>query len=485
MLQQRVKPLERMLAESADESNPHSLKKTLGPWSLMAIGIGAIIGTGIFVLTGIAAATRAGPSLTISFIVAGIVSALAALCYSEVASRVPIAGSTYTFAYASLGEFIAWIVGWDLVLEYAVASSTVAIGWSGYFTTFIHNVFGIEIPLLWQHSYWDVSATGEPIHGIMNVPAFCIIILVGSLLYRGSRESAMVNNIIVSVKVLIVLFFIAMGLGHVNSQNWIPYFPFGVTGVLGGAAFIFFAYIGFDTVSTAAEETRNPKRDLPFGILGSLVICTILYIIVVAILTGMVPYTHLNVSNPVAFALNEVGLTWAGSIISIGAIAGLTTVLLTQMFGQTRIFFAMSRDGLLPSAFSKVHPKFRTPSLGTVIVTLFIAFTASLSPIDFVGSLTNMGTLAAFVAVSFALPILRKRYPNNEGFRIPFGPYLIPTLSAIGAIGLMISLAFGSREVFHIPLPWFGFVVWLAIGMVLYFTYSRKRSIVGQEEAAA
>ncbi|HVA28531.1 MAG TPA: amino acid permease, partial [Candidatus Baltobacteraceae bacterium] len=433
MLLQRVKPLERILAEGSDDSQPHQLKKTLGAGSLMAMGIGAIIGTGIFVLTGVAAATRAGPSLTISFIVAGIVSAFAALCYSEVASRVPIAGSAYTFAYASVGEFVAWIIGWDLVLEYALGAATVSIGWSGYFSSFVKNVFNWNIPQALQHNYWDTGPTGLPLHGVMNLPAFCIILLIGTLLYRGTRESALVNNIIVVVKLAVVLFFIALGYGHVNTSNWVPYFPFGYTGMLGGAAFIFFAYIGFDAISTAAEETKNPKRDLPIGILGSLAVCTVLYIIVVAILTGMVPYTQLNVASPVAFAMEHVGLGWASAVISLGALAGLTTVLLVMMFGQTRVFFAMSRDGLLPPIFSKVHPKFRTPGVSTVIFTIFIAIIAAFTPIGVVGSLTNMGTLAAFILVAIALPILRKRYPGIGGFTVPFGPYLIPILSGVTA----------------------------------------------------
>jgi len=487
MLYQRVKPLARLLAERGDETNPHTLKKTLGPISLMAMGIGAIIGTGIFVLTGVAAATRAGPALTLSFIVAGIASAFAALCYSEVATRVPIAGSAYTFAYASLGEFIAWIIGWDLVLEYALGAATVSIGWSGYFVAFMKNAFGVVIPPALQQSHWIVGMGGSIAEttGVFNLPAFGIICLIGILLYRGTRESALFNNIVVTLKVCVVLFFIAVGVGHVNTQNWIPYFPFGITGMLGGAAFIFFAYIGFDAVSTSAEECKDPKRDLPIGIIGSLAICTILYIVVVAILTGIVPYTHLNVPSPVAFAMDQVNMGWASLIISIGALAGLTTVLLVMMYGQTRVFFAMSRDGLLPAIFSKVHPTFRTPGLSTIIFTIFIALIAAFTPIGIVGALTNMGTLVAFILVSIALPIIRRNYPEATGFTVPGGPYIIPTISALLAFGLIISLAFGSPLWFGIPSPWFGFIVWLAIGLVVYFAYSRKHSTVGKDEANA
>ena len=483
-MQQRVKPLEHLLAEASDESQPSSLKKTLGPWSLMAMGIGAIIGTGIFVLTGVAAATRSGPSLTISFVIAGIASAFAALCYSEVATRIPIAGSAYTFAYASLGEFIAWIIGWDLVLEYALGAATVSIGWSGYFQALLKNVFGWQLPDALQQSHWIVGAGGSiaPTDGVFNLPAFCIICLIGVLLYRGTRESALFNNVVVALKVVVVLFFIALGFGHVNTSNWVPYFPFGITGMLGGAAFIFFAYIGFDAVSTAAEESKNPKRDLPFGIIGSLLVCTVLYIIVVAILTGMVPYKLLNVSSPVAFAMDHVGLGWASVIISLGAIAGLTTVLLVMMYGQTRVFFAMSRDGLLPQVFSKIHPKFRTPGLSTIMFTIFIALVAAFTPIGIVGALTNMGTLTAFILVSIALPIIRKRYPQAQGFTVPGGPYIVPIISAVLAFGLIVSLAFGSPLWFGIPSPWLGFIVWLIIGLFIYYGYSRSHSIVGRNE---
>jgi APA family basic amino acid/polyamine antiporter len=490
MLYKRVKPLELLLAEASQDElgeevgqQPKGLKRSLGALSLTAMGIGAIIGTGIFVLTGVASAKYSGPSLTISFIIAGIVSALAALCYSEVASRIPISGSAYTFAYASLGEFIAWIIGWDLVLEYALGAATVSIGWSGYFSTVMSHI-GLTIPPQFLHNPADTGPMGEPLHGIMNLPAFCIILLIGVLLYRGTRESAMVNNIIVAVKVCIVLFFIAVGFGHVDTANWTPYFPFGLGGTAFGAFFVFFAYIGFDAVSTAAEETKNPKRDLPIGIIGSLAICTVLYIIVAAILTGMVNYTQLNVPQPVAYAIEHVGLPgWMSLLVSLGAIAGLTTVLLVMMFGQTRVFFAMSRDGLLPSAFSRLS-KFHTPGLSTIVFTIFIALVAAFTPISVVGSLTNMGTLAAFVLVSLALPILRKRYPETQGFTVPFGPYVIPYTSAICAFLLLLApfVDKGVGHIMGIPLPWFGFIVWLLFGLLIYFFYSRAHSTVGRNE---
>jgi len=495
MLFQRVKPLEALLAET--EQKEHSLKKTLGPISLIAMGIGAIIGTGIFVLTGVAAAKYTGPSLTVSFIIAGFVSAFAALCYSEVASRVPIAGSAYTFTYASLGEFLAWIIGWDLVLEYALGAATVSVGWSGYFYTVVKNVTGFQIPTSLMHNPWDTGPMGEPLHGIMNLPAFAIICLIGFLLYRGTRESALVNNVIVAIKVCIVLFFIAIGMGHVNTANWQPYFPYTLGGTFFGAFFVFFAYIGFDAVSTAAEESVNPKKDMPLGIIGSLAICTVLYIIVAAILTGIVPYTHLNVPQPVAYAIDQVGLPWASALIAFGAIAGLTTVLLVMMFGQTRVFFSMSRDGLLPSFFSRVHPKFRTPAVTTVIFTILIALAGSLTPIGILGELTNMGTLFAFVLVSISLPILRKRYPTTQGYEVPGGPMVIPVISAVlsGLLLLaplwspLMAKAFGFeidvKYILGLPLPILGFLVWLIIGLAVYFLYGRSHSTVGKDEKGA
>jgi APA family basic amino acid/polyamine antiporter len=482
MLFDRVKPLATILAEGSDTE--HGLKRSLGPWALTAMGIGAIIGTGIFVLTGVASATRAGPSLTLSFVVAGIVSALAALCYAEVSSKVPISGSAYTYTYATVGEFAAWIIGWSLVLEYALGASTVSVGWSGYFTYILHTLFGVNIPQAWQHSHWDATP------GIANLPAAGIIFLITALLVRGTKESGTVNAIIVAIKVAVVLFFIAVGIGHVDTANYhLPpgpqtgqggYFPFGIAGMFGGAAFIFFAYIGFDAVSTTAEEAKNPAKDLPFGIIMSLAICTVLYIIVVAILNGMVPFYKLNVSFPVAFAVNSVGLAWAGVIISFGAIAGLTTVLLVMMYAQTRVFYCMSRDGLIPPSFTRLHPNWRTPMFSQIFFGVLIAAAGALFPIGILGSLTNMGTLIAFVLVSVAVPALRKLHPGLRGaFTVPFGPYIIPVLSAVTALFLIYFLKEGNPLVWgFFPLVWLGFLVWLAVGLFFYFSYGRQHSTV-------
>ncbi|MBV8149093.1 MAG: amino acid permease, partial [Candidatus Eremiobacteraeota bacterium] len=433
---------------------------------------------------------------TVSFVVAGIVSALAALCYAEVASKVPISGSAYTYTYATLGEFFAWIVGWGLVLEYALGASTVSVGWSGYFTYILHTLHIWDIPQAWQHSHWD------PTPGYANLPAAAIIFVITALLVKGTRESGTVNAVIVTIKLAIVLFFIAIGIGHVNPANYhLPagpttgaggFMPFGWgsflgngPGVLGGAAFIFFAYIGFDAVSTTAEEAKNPGRDLPFGIITSLVICTILYIIVVAILNGMVPFNELNVAYPVAFALDHVNLAWAGVIISFGAIAGLTTVLLVMMYGQTRIFYAMSRDGLIPPMFVKLHPMWRTPWISQIVFGLLIAAAGALFPIGILGSLTNMGTLVAFVLVSIAVPLLRNRHPDFKGsFQVPWGPYAIPIAAALSALFLIFYLKNGNPLVWgFFPLVWLGFVIWFVLGMAFYFSYGRNRSTVALEEA--
>jgi APA family basic amino acid/polyamine antiporter len=370
-----------------------------------------------------------------------------------------------------------------LVLEYALGAATVSIGWSGYFVNLLQTV-GINLPQTLMHSPFD------PVRGIVNLPAAGIILIVTALLVRGTKESGTVNAVIVAIKIAIVLFFIVVGIPHINPANFhLPpgpttgaggYFPFGWGGMLGGAAFIFFAYIGFDAVSTTAEEAKNPGRDLPIGILSSLCVCTVLYIVVVYVLNGMVPFNQLNVASPVAYAVIHAGLPWAGFIISIGAIAGLTTVLLVMMFGQSRIFFAMSRDGLIPPSFTRVHPKWRTPVFSTVFFGICIAAIAAFTPIDIVGSLTNMGTLTAFILVAVAVPLLRKNHPQLKGaFTLPFGPYIVPILAAVTALGLIYYLKNGNPLLWgFFPLVWFAFLVWLAAGLVFYFSYGRRKSTV-------
>jgi APA family basic amino acid/polyamine antiporter len=461
----RTKPIELILRQS-DESE-RGLRRTLGPVSLTAMGIGAIVGTGIFVLTGVAAANYAGPALILSFVLAGIVSGLAALCYAEFASTVPLSGSAYTYSYATLGELVAWIIGWDLILEYAVGAAAVSIGWSGYFTDLLQGAFGFTIPK---------AITASPFAGgIINIPACFIILLLTGLLMLGTRESSRFNNIVVAIKLAVVLFFIVVGSRHVNPANWTPFLPFGVGGIFNGASIIFFAYIGFDMVSTSAEETRNPARNLPLGIIFSLLICTLLYIAVTAVLTGVVPYTRLNVASPVSHAMILIGLNAAAVVISVGAICGLTTVLLILLFGQSRIFFAMSRDGLLPSFFSWIHPRFRTPYLSSLLVGVVVALVAGLTPIDVVAELTNIGTLAAFVLVAVGVLILRRTQPNlRRAFRVPWVPW-IPLLSILGSLLLIARL------------PWITlvrFVVWLAIGLAIYFVYSRRKSHLEEERLA-
>jgi APA family basic amino acid/polyamine antiporter len=456
----RRKPMDVILAEAHDERN--GLKRTMGSVGLTALGVGAIVGTGIFVLTGIAAAKYAGPALVISFVIAGIVSALAALCYAELASAVPIAGSAYTYAYATLGELVAWIIGWDLMLEYALGAATVGIGWSSYFSDFLATSLHITIPKALQASPFS--------GGIVDLPAALIVLAVSALLIRGTGESNRVNQVIVAIKLLVVGFFIVVGAGHVNPANWHPFFPFGVSGVFSGASIIFFAYIGFDMVSTSAEEVKDPKRDMPRGIIGSLAICTLLYIAVSGVLTGMVSYTRLNVASPVSFALITVGLNWAGSIVAVGAIAGLTTVLLALLYAQSRIFFSMSRDGLIPPVFSRIHPTFRTPYISQALIGVVVAVLAALTPIDVVAELVNIGTLAAFILVSIGVVLLRRNQPRlPRGFRVPGIPWL-PLLSIIGCLVLIAKLP---------ALTIVRFLIWLAIGLVVYFAYGRKRSRIG------
>ncbi|MBF6592088.1 MAG: amino acid permease, partial [Ktedonobacterales bacterium] len=409
----RIKPLGTILAQAADNGEGQHLKRSLGALSLTAMGIGAIVGTGIFVLTGVAAARYAGPGLVLSFIAAGIVSGLAALCYAEFASSVPISGSAYTYSYATLGELVAWIIGWDLILEYAVGAAAVAIGWSAYLSDFLRGALGLNLPK---------ALTASPFSGgIINLPALFIILLVTALLIAGTSESAKVNNVIVLIKLTVIVFFLVVGFGHIRTSNWNPFLPFGVGGIFRGASIIFFAYIGFDMVSTSAEETRNPGRDLPRGIIFSLLICTLLYILVAAVLTGIVSYKQLNVASPVSRAMILIGLNWAASLISIGAICGLTTVLIILLYGQSRVFFSMSRDGLLPGLFSRIHPRFHTPYLSSALVGVVVALVAAFTPIDVVAELTNIGTLSAFVLVSLGVLVLRRTQPDlRRAFRVPF-----------------------------------------------------------------
>lgn len=458
----RTKPINELLSEASGEK---SLNKVLGAFELTMLGIGAIIGTGIFVITGVAAADYSGPAIVLSFIVSGIACGFAALCYAELASMVPIAGSAYTYGYAALGEIWAWIIGWDLILEYTVGIAAVAIGWSGYICSLLSSV-GINLPKAL------INPPGTD-GGLINLPAILIITVISGLLIRGVKESAKFNNIIVIIKVAVVLLFIALGVGHVKPANWHPFMPYGFGGVMQGAAIVFFAYIGFDAVSTAAEEVKNPQKDLPKGIINSLVICTILYIIVSAILTGIVPYLKFKeTSAPVAFALQSIGINWGSALVSVGAVCGITSVLLVMLFGQTRVFFAMSRDGLLPKVFGEVHPKFKTPVKSTILVWISTCIMAGFLPIGKVAELCNIGTLAAFVIVSFAVIVLRKTRPDiKRSFKVPGAP-ITPLISVVFCGYLMWILPVVTK---------WRFVIWLAVGLIVYFGYSFKNSTMNKK----
>ncbi|HEU4763556.1 MAG TPA: amino acid permease [Gemmatimonadales bacterium] len=486
-----------VLQAEAKAEGEGTLQRTLSALNLTTLGIGAIIGAGIFVLTGVAAARYAGPAVPLSFIVAGIACGFAGLCYAEMASAVPVAGSAYTYSYATMGEFIAWIIGWDLVLEYAMGAATVGVGWSSYFTSLLAN-FGISLPeSLTQAPYiWcetsDVGAkalcTSTGLHatgGIINLPAIAIVALMSVVLVIGIRESAKVNNWIVALKLLVIGLFIVAGIKYINPANWHPFIPanggefgrFGISGIFRGAGLIFFAYIGFDAVSTAAQEAKDPQRDMPKGILGSLVLCTLLYIVVSAILTGIMPYGQLDVAHPVGYAVDSVpGLKWMGWIINLGAVLGLGSVVLVMLLGQSRVFFSMSRDGLLPAWVGKVHPRFRTPYLTQVFVGIFAAVFTGLFPIDLLGQLVNIGTLLAFVLVCAGVLILRKTRPDLERpFKTPWVP-VVPILGVLSCLGLMATLPMDT---------WLRLIVWMAIGFVIYFSYGRKHSKLQQERAAA
>jgi APA family basic amino acid/polyamine antiporter len=452
----RRMPLEHLLERSRAERG--GLRRALGPLDLVALGIGAIIGTGIFVLTGVAAVDHAGPGVIASFAVAGVACALAALCYSEFASMLPVSGSAYTYAYATLGELLAWIIGWDLILEYALASAAVAVGWSGYVRDILGG-FGIVLPAALA------GAPGEG--GLFNLPAAAVLRGITALLVVGIRESATTNALIVALKLGVVLFVIAAGAGYVQPTNWQPFAPHGWNGIMGGAATVFFAYIGFDAVTTAAEESRRPERDMTIGILGSLGICTVLYLIVAAVVTGMSPLSEIDRAAPVAVAFRRLGLDFAASLISLGAIAGLTSVLLVMLLGQSRIFFAMSRDGLLPAVFSRVHPRFQTPHLSTIGVGAAVALVAGVVPLRELVELVNIGTLFAFVIVSAGVIVLRRTEPGMaRPFRCPWVPW-VPLASIAACAYLMASLPAAT---------WLRFGLWLALGLLVYGFYSRRRS---------
>jgi APA family basic amino acid/polyamine antiporter len=433
----------------------------LGPLDLTFLGIGAIIGAGIFVLTGVGA-SYAGPGLVLSFVLAGFACTMAALCYAEFAAMIPIAGSAYSYSYATMGELIGWIIGWDLVLEYAVASAAVAVGWSHYLTVILGG-FGINLPVALTH------APGPVAGAIINLPALLIVLLVSTILYVGVQESARVNSAIVSIKLFAVVLVVAVGVFFVRPPNWAPFLPFGWGGVLRGAAYIFFAYIGFDAVSTAAEEAVEPQRTLPVGILASLGVCTVLYILVSSVLTGMVPTARIDVDAPLAAAFLTRGLNFVAGIISIGAVAGLTSVLLVLLLGQSRIFYAISRDGLLPPIFSRVHPRFLTPSAPTVLTGIAVAVTAGLLPIQIIAELTNIGTLFAFVLVCIGVWILRGVEPEMER---PFRTPLVPLVPILGA-GSCLLMMFGLDET-----TWLRFFIWMGAGLVIYFGYGRFHSRV-------
>jgi basic amino acid/polyamine antiporter, APA family len=476
------KPLSVLLAEAADTEK--GMKKTLGAGALIGLGIGAIIGAGLFVRTASAAAQNAGPSVTIGFIVAAIGCALAGLCYAEFSSSIPIAGSAYTYSYATMGELIAWIIGWDLILEYAVGAATVGIAWSEYLNNLLVNVLHTNpIPYQWSHSPFEVSNLGQ--HGMMNIPAFAIIVLMSLLLIRGTQESALVNNIIVITKVAIVILVIVLGWGFINQANHTPYIPpvgeftdnFGIkhafggwNGILGAAGIVFFAFIGFDAVSTAAQEAKNPKRDMPIGILGSLAVCTILYILFAHVLTGLAPVEFFRTSGKEASVAKAIstympGYEWLAQFITIAILAGFSSVILVMLLGQSRVFYSMSNDGLLPTRYAALHPKFKTPFKANIVTMVLVGLFAAFVPGDIVGDMSSIGTLFAFILVCVAVIILRKTDPDlPRQFKTPLVPF-VPIVGIIFCLFMIYGLG---------PSNWLRLVGWLALGLVVYFAYSKK-----------
>ncbi|MGB4885399.1 MAG: amino acid permease [Ferruginibacter sp.] len=483
------KPMDVLLNE-AGESGEHTLKRSLGSWGLIALGIGAIIGAGLFSITGMAAANHAGPAITISFIVAGLGCAFAGLCYAEFASMIPVAGSAYTYSYATMGEFIAWIIGWDLVLEYAVGAATVGISWSGYLVKFLKG-FNIHLPNALTAGPWD--------GGVINIPAVFIIVLMSLLLIKGTKESARVNAVIVALKVSVVLTFIFLGWHYINSSNYDPYFipatepghesffNHGFGGVIRAAAIVFFAYIGFDAVSTAAQETKNPKRNMPIGILGSLAICTVLYLLFAHVMTGVANYkTFLGTDSkdaiaPVYVAIEHMGspnasgiiqpdYPWLNRAIVVAILGGYASVILVMLMGQSRVFYSMSKDGLLPKVFSSVHPKFRTPAKNNMMFMVFVSLFAAFVPARVVGEMTSIGTLFAFILVCIGILVMRKKMPNvPRGFKTPLVP-IVPVLGIITCLFMMVFLPMDT---------WIRLLVWMLIGLDIYLVYGAKHSHLG------
>jgi APA family basic amino acid/polyamine antiporter len=488
-----TKSIEQLKAEAA-ATGEHSLRRVLGPINLVTLGIGAIIGTGIFVLTGEAAAMYTGPAIVLSMILAGFASGLAGLCYAEFASTVPIAGSAYTYGYATLGEFIAWIIGWDLILEYALGAATVAVGWSGHLTSFLNDFVGIHFPAHLAGAPGTIVQTaGGPVTAVFNLPAVLITIAVTILIVIGIKESANVNTAIVIVKVAVVLIVILGGAAYVNSANWHPFIPpnptgqfgnYGWSGVVRGAGVIFFAYIGFDAVSVAAQEARNPQKDMPIGILGSLVVCTILYILVSGVMVGLVPYKQmLGSPAPMVVAVRAAEVASGGSailramvmLVELGAIAGLSSVMVVMMMAQPRIFYSMANDGLLPPFAKKIHPRFRTPHITSIITGVVVSLASGFTPISILGELVSIGTLMAFVIVSIGVIFLRYQRPElDRPFRVPWVPF-VPILSALVSLGLMAGLPGAT---------WERLIVWMAIGIVFYFLYGYRHSEVRRRDEA-
>ena len=469
------KSLAELKAESEVET--HQLKRALGPFHLVMLGIGAIIGAGLFSITGIAAADNAGPAIVISFIIAAIGCAFAGLCYSELAAMIPISGSAYTYAYASLGEFLAWIIGWSLVLEYAIGAATVSISWSAYVVSFLQD-FGINLPTMLIASPWQpvLMPDGTSAYGIINLPAVLIITLVSLILIKGIRESSLINAIIVVIKVSVVLVFILIGFFYINPSNYVPFIPentgtfgeFGWSGIFRAAATVFFAYIGFDAVSTATQETKNPQKAVPIGILGSLFICTALYILFSFVMTGMVNYKDLNVAAPVALAIEQTPFLWLIWLTKLAILIGLTSVILVFLMGQSRIFYVMARDGLLPKLFGDIHPRFHTPWKSNIILMIFVGLFGAFAPLSMVGHMTSLGTLLAFSIVCAGVMVLRYTDPDHpRPFRVPWVPF-VPLMGIAVCLTMMLSLGLEN---------WFRLILWLLVGLFIYFMYGRHHAV--------